>query len=709
MNQYFTGYQTAIPVWIFIILFILTVILAWWSYKGLKSRYRYLKYVLISLRSIVYLLILLVLINPVFERTTEKKVKPDVAVLLDNSRSMSVDKGDYHGSSSYHDVLKTLDLKDTSDVRYDIFSFDNKIHQISVPDSLTLNGNESDLSQAVQYLSKSGDNFKALLLVTDGIYTIGRDPSFTAANLGYPVYTVAMGDTVHRNDIIVQNISANREGYRNTIIPVEATIVNDGFPNQKIEVQLWHNRKLIQTKEIQTKDSKSVHSVSFQFKPKDTGLQQYRVVVPEIKGEWTNANNHKVFDIDIRNDKIKILDIAFTIHPDVKTVRSILESDKSIEVKELTWIGRRKFLGGSLPSRIDTMNMVILHGFPNDKLSDSEAATIYDLIKDKPVLLFTTPKTNYTTLNRLFSGQLPIIGQNVNTLSEIEIHERSENSANPILDLPSFDIAHLPVVFAPLQNIKKTPGSTILFEANYHGTNTQIPVIAIRKIGNNRIAQVNFSGFYKWYQNEVPGSRKYITALVNNIVKWTSAKPDNRLLKINPASKIFNGSEKALLNASLTNESGLPESQGRIDVEVEGTNYPQKSFAMINQRLGQYSLDLGVLPAGLYNYTATAMVNSHTLDKEKGQFSVGSTNAEFINTTRNDALLHFISKSSGGVYFTFKTANQIIPALQSNGLLKPIIHTERSRFYIYRSAWWFLILLLLLSSEWFIRKYLALP
>lgn len=708
MNQYFTGYQTVVPVWIFVILLIITTILSWWTYSKLKPRPIFLKYVLISLRSIVFFIILLVLINPVFESVIKKNIKSNIAVMLDNSQSMSISKGDYHGQASYRNVLKELDLRDTSNIRYDIYSFGGKIRRES-PDSISLNEGETDISGAVSQLSMSGKSFKALILVTDGIYTVGRDPSYLASNLGFPVYTIAMGDTIHKNDIIVQNLSVNRDGYLNTIIPVEASIINDGLPNRKIQVQLWHNQRIIQKKDIETRKQKSVQSVTFKFRPEDTGLQQYRIVVPEIKGEWTKANNQKVFNIDIRNDKIKILDLAFSIHPDVKTIRSILESDKSIEMKELTWIGKHRFLRGPLPSRIDTMNMVILHGFPNDKLSDSEAAEIYNLIKEKPVLLISTPGVNYHTLNELFPGELPIITKNQRLLSAVQWRPNPENLGNPILNLPSFNLANLPDVYAPIDNATASPGSKVLFYADYRGANTKVPVVAIKSIGNRKISQINIAGFFKWYQNEVPGSRNYITAFVNNIVKWTSVKPDNRLLKIDPARKVFNGSEDVILNASLINESGLAEDKGKIDVTLSGTKYPAKSFMMENQGDGRYSLNPGVLPGGIYQFKATAKVDFQVLDSEKGQFSVGNTNTEFINTTRNDALLHYIAKRSGGAYFTFKDAARVVPAMQSKGLLKPLVQKVHSRFYVHRSLWWFAVILVLLSTEWFIRKYLALP
>lgn len=708
MRNIFSGYQTSLPIWVYFVLLAAAVVLSWWSYKETVTRYDYLKYVLVSLRSIVFLLLLLVLINPVFEQIKHIETKPDIAVLLDNSKSMSIKKGKFDGRKTYENVLNALNLQDSSAIRFDAFSFDQKIKRVSA-DSLTLNGNETDLSHAFSYLSNSGNDYKAIILVSDGIYTIGKDPSFQASNLGYPVYCVAMGDTIHKNDIIVQSISAPHSGYKNTIIPIDATIINDGFPGKKIQVQLVHDGKIIEKKFIESRLNKSAQSITFHFKPDKTGLQQYQIIVPGLNGEWTTLNNKKIFDINIRNDKIKILDLAFTIHPDVKTVRSIMESDKSIEIKELTWIGGQKFLGGSLPSQIDTMNLVILHGYPGKRLPDSEATTIHNLIKNKPILLISGPETDYQRLNTLFSGQLPIVTGDHNSLADIQLSVNPNNSENPVLNLPSFNITKLPPVFAPIQNTHPSPGSSVLFDAVYHNTQTKAPVIALRSLGNQRIAQMNISGFFQWYQNDVQGSREYVINLINNLVKWTSAKPDNRLLKISPANKIFNASEDAILNASLINESGLPEDKGQIRVKINGSDYPARTFIMNNQGLGRYDLNVGVLPGGLYQFKATASVGTRIIDKENGQFSVGSTNAEFVNTTRNDALLHFISKNSGGQYFTFNHADEVLPALHSKGILKPVIHSERSKLYLYRSPWWFAIILLLLTTEWFIRKYLALP
>ncbi|HKJ47115.1 MAG TPA: vWA domain-containing protein [Balneolales bacterium] len=708
MNTIFEGYHSSLPFYIYLILFIIMSAIAWWSYKDLKSKSGLIRYVLISLRSLVFFVLILLLLNPVFNKRTEKKLKPTIAVLLDNSKSMSIHKGDYNGKDSYKNVLNELGLHDSSDVHYDIWGFDRNIYSIN-PDSLKLTGSETNLSDAFQKIGQSNRTYKAVIILTDGIFTIGRDPTYQASHLKSPLFTIGMGDTVHLNDVVLQNIQVNEKTYLNTITPVHVTVLNDGYPNKNISVELLHNNNIIDSKVIHTTGDKSSHTLQFNIKPDKTGIQQYEINIPELKGEWTGENNKKVINLDVLNNKIKILDLAFEIHPDVKTIRSILEVDKSIDLYNRTWLGGKNMIGGNIPTQVDSLDLVILQGFPNKKMSPAFKEKIYNLIKDKPTLFVTTPQTDQKGLSTLLKGQVPIIFHRNNRGYEVRPAIDPNQKDHAILDLPAIKYDQLPEIKTPLRNAEPALGSKVLYTATYHDSPVNTPLLAVRTIGNKRTSEINFYNFYKWYQDPNGNTRDYITSLINNMVKWTSSSPDTRLLKVAPVNKVFSGSEDAILTGILQNESGDPDDKARIEVTLTNQNGEKRTYTMNNHGSGQYRLNFGKLPEGIYQYEAEAQKNTVTIDTQKGQFSVGSISAEFINTTRNDAMLKLISKSTGGEYFPFNKASGIREAIRQKGVLNPDIKSIDKRFYLYRSPWWFIVVLLLLTSEWGIRKYLALP
>jgi len=709
LHTIFEGYQTSIPIWVYIILFCLTSALAWWSYKDLGSRTSLLKYLLIGLRSLVFLILLLVLINPVLLRETQTKIKPHIAVLLDNSKSMTVTKGKYQGKKTYDQIVKNLQLSDTSDVHYDLFKFDQKVNPLKNTDSLNFKGNETNLNNAFNIIEQSDQSFEGVLLLSDGIFTLGRNPSYAASHLNVPVYTVGMGDTTHMNDIVLQHVETNTKAYLHTISPINVTLLNDGFPNKNITIDLKRDGKVIAQKSIHTSANKSSHNVEFDIKPQKTGIQQYEVAIPKLQGEWTSANNQKIFTLNVLNDKIKILDLAFEIHPDVKTIRSILETDKSIQIYERTWISGNRFLGGNLPTKADSLDLIILHGFPNSKMPTSIINKVYDLSKDKPVLLITTPLTDFNKLNNLYKGTLPLVFQKNSHFLDVDVRVNNKQRDQSILDLPTVDYSKLPNVKAFMGNAKPAIGSKILYLANYHNAQTNNPLLAIRTVGNKRVSEINFFNFYKWYQDPESNIRPFAISLINNVVKWTSTSPDNRLLKINPVKKVFNESDNAVLTATLHNQNGELENQANIAVQIHKMGDSPQNYSMENEGLGQYKLSLGNLPKGIYEFKATAKKGNMTMGTQNGQFSVGATSSEFINTTRNDAMLKFIAQSTGGKYFPFDQSKAVHAEMEQKGLFKPEIKTTDNRLYLYRSVWWFVIIVLLLTSEWGIRKYLALP
>ena len=70
----------------------------------------------------------------------------------------------------------------------------------------------------------SNQNIGALVLVSDGIYNRGSNPVFQAAELQYPVYSVAFGDTTEIKDLLVKKINHNQVAYLGNNFPVEVQI-----------------------------------------------------------------------------------------------------------------------------------------------------------------------------------------------------------------------------------------------------------------------------------------------------------------------------------------------------------------------------------------------------------------------------------------------------------------------------------------------------
>lgn len=707
MDFVFQGFQSGLPPWLYIVLIAGTVALAWWSYKDIRTIRPIYRYSLIALRGMVFFILLVLLLNPFFKSEGVRYENPELLVLFDNSSSISVTKGDYRGKETYRNIISELNFENRERLDFRYFSVEGDVNPVT-PDSLTFDGSETNLYNAVEVIHNNQRDARSAILLTDGIFNKGRNPVFLSKELEIPVFTVALGDTTRQRDLVVQDIVTNATGYFDTAHPVEVNVLNRGFGQESFQVQLKSGNDVLQSQTVNPTSSTSSHTVTFQLEPSEEGLQQFEISIPEKQGEWTGANNTQPFSIEVLDDKQSILSLAFEIHPDVRMTRNLLMRDENTQLISRTWLGGSRFIQGGLALNADTLDLIIVHGYPARGLPEQTRSRLADLLDEVPSILISTPRSSLNSLPDAGS-LLPISSVQSSSPLEVNVIPIVESADHPIMELPEVSYERIPSVYAPIRGLTTSPGATVLFNSMYQGTATDQPVIAIQQVGNLRQAQLNGYGWYRIAQSTNPQTREFVETLIYNVVSWTATRPDNRRLKVQPAQKIFTGSETVSFNAFLTNESGEVEDDGVITLTISGEDIESRLYNMNNIGGGQYRLDLGALPEGIYRFEATAQKGNRTIDTQSGEFSVSGSNIEYVNTTRNDDLLRQIAEATGGRFYTYANAGSIWEDMDSSGLLDREERIETDLFYPYQHAFWFVLAIVLLGAEWLLRKYVALP
>lgn len=707
MDFIFQGFQSSLPVWVYLLIFIGTTALSWWSYRGVSGIRKSYRYLLIGIRSAVFFVLLILLLNPFVKTEDAYYEQPTILVMLDNSASTAIKKSTYQGVETYRDVLNTLNFGDSSDVNFDFYAVGNETKP-SHPDQLNFDADQTNLSSAMQTLQANQSEAGAAILISDGVFTEGQNPVFETQSLELPVFTVGLGDTTFQKDVLVSSVATNSTGYLNSKQPVTATIKSKGFKGQSIPVELRKGNKVITAKTITPEISNSSQEVTFALPLETEGLQQYQIQVPKLNEEWTEANNIQRFSIDVKDARQQILSLAFEVHPDVKLVRSLLLSDQNTNLTTRTWLQGNSFIEGDFSLDSDTLDLAIIHGYPQSGLRGSLQQKIKALAENVPLVIAATP---------LFSPQrfeqqvttLPVAVTGNWNFVPVSMHPEVESTGHPIMELPAITYDQIPTVSAPIENLDNAPGATKLFSSSYQGRETQKPVLLAQELGNKRRSLVTA---FNWFRLEQSGSadvREFVQQLWLNIVSWTATSPDNQLLEVQPAQTSFTGSEPVVINAFLNNERGEVEANASIDISVSSDSMGARFYTMENKGGGQYQLDLGTMPEGLYSFDATAQKGERTIDTQKGEFTVARSNAEFLNINRNDQLLRQIAQRTGGEYVPFDSVGGFWDRLQQRGLLDQQREVQTTFLYPYQHIGWFILVLLLLCAEWIFRKYLSLP
>ncbi len=711
MDFQFDGFQNSIPVfWIFVL--ILSVFgLSIWTYRnstGLSAGYQWL---LTGLRSTTFLLLLLLLLNPVLAIHDHFSTPVRVALLLDNSQSTTIEKGDYGGADRYQEVIAALTPDGSSrfeHLQIEPYGFDSGLFKLESVSDLDFEGSRTDIERAMSEFMDRMDQEEAVVLVTDGIVTTGRDPSATASRLPIPIFTVGIGDTSRLNDIVVQRVIHNPSASLNSRITVEASILNNGFPDQDINVQLRQNDSVLDETTIRSSEQRSVQQVTFDLELDEEGLLQFQIHVPEVGGEWSTENNTRYFSVDVRDDRLRILHLAYEVHPDVRHLRSFLREDQNIFLENRTWIVEDRYVEGELPDRPDTLDLVILHGFPHPDLSTSIASEIADLFNDNALLIVGSASQDVGRLSTLFPGQLPLGFESGYSWYDVRFRMLEDMNSHAILDFEVPGDLRSPSIQGGIRNVSENANATGLLKTEYRGNDTEASLLAVRSVGNRHIAHLNGYHFFRWAQSTDQNVREFWENLINNTIKWTAASPDEELLELSPTETVYHIGEQVIMSAFLRNESGEPDENAVIDLVV---SHPEaddhRNYVMSNEGGGQYQLEIGNLPEGSYSFEGVASRIEREIDSRSGQFTVGGVNREYLQTVRDDELLQFMAQTSGGRYFTHDQADNLLELLEEQLGFEERDQTTTRSLAMHRHPLWFIVIILLLTTEWAIRKYRA--
>ena len=228
IEAFLHGFSPVLPVLLVIFLAVLSLLAGWWSYKNLDNQSNSIRLTLISLRSLTLLILCFLLLNPYINREETEVNRVEIPVLLDNSASVGVDRGDYLGISDYQSVYERFrQFRDSQEqVTFTEYLIGDGVRESENPD---YSDPSTNLQEAVEFLLENENRISAAIMFTDGIHTRGRNPVFQAQNLSIPLIIFPLGDSTSVKDISIAQVDYNDPVYTNTSNRITAEIRHQGI------------------------------------------------------------------------------------------------------------------------------------------------------------------------------------------------------------------------------------------------------------------------------------------------------------------------------------------------------------------------------------------------------------------------------------------------------------------------------------------------
>jgi len=667
-------------IWFFIA-FVLSGSLGYYQYYYRVKKLTKVSFLLVIIRSLVFFLLMLVLLNPSITKESIINQKAKLSVLVDNSSSITFFKKD----SLVHAILQNFKTHKKLNKRFDInyYSFGNLFQQ---SDSFSFDENQTDISMPLERISKIQKNASnAIVLLSDGNQTIGNDYQYTS--IKDPVFPVVIGDTTKYQDVKIAQINVNRYSFINNQFPVESILQYEGTQTIKLRYSLENNGKIIFSERINFSEKNNSHILKTFIKASKEGTNFFTSKIEYLENEKNVVNNSKNFSVEVIDKQSEILIVSSFYHPDLGALKKAIESDKQRKVT-IRIVDNKNI-------QLNNYQLVVLYQ-PNNKFN----IIIDQLNSNKSsFMLITGSKTDWLFLN---NKSLGINKKNINQLENY-----SARFYNGFLNFSQKNIGFEnlpPMIDYYGETTVSIPHQTLLYQS-INGFSSQNPLLATANHNNQKKVFLFGEGLWKWRSSSFlkNDSFQYFDEFIGNLVQYASNKKIRNRLDLD-INSFYNANSSIQIGAFYVDENYQFDDRATILFTIKNKNSKKKQTFPFSLSGSSYQLELTSLEAGEYEYTIK--VDEQNISK-KGTFKINEFLIEEQFTNANSYKLELLAqKTAGKLYFEDKY-RLVIDDLTNDTRFSTIQKSKKTIDKLVNWQWLMLLIIGLLSLEWFIRKYIG--
>ncbi len=662
--------------------------------QNLHTDKNLIKWILPAARFILVSLLAFFLLSPVFKYVGYNTEKPIIAMIVDDSKSMA--------SSDSASALQNLKDEVESIQKGLQSKFDVQVIKLgqnvatSSKSELTLSETRTNLSSGLNYMANNyvNENVAAAIMMSDGIYNQGPNPSNVLTRLKLPIHTVRYGDTTKQADLLVKEVQHNSIAYLGNQFPFRIAISAFGLPQRVTTLSVYHNGTLKLQETVSINEQEFFKELEYLLVADKLGNNRVDVILSEVEGESNTVNNNYSFYIDVVDSRKKIALWADAPHPDLGALKSVIEGNDNYDLS---------FSYRSYETRTD-WDLVILHNW----FQNAEQLNIYEALHSKKVAVlvilgsdFNAKYFNSSSSSINFSGSGLSYNSSLPALNnEFEYFELETEVETQLLKWPPLNTP-----FGKFTGFK--PSDVVLYQ-QIGSVKTTEPLILVKEEANgNRLGLISGTGMWQWRLQDYAqnGSHYAIAQLTNKLVQYLSLKQDKKLLSVKPAQLEYEQGEIVNLLGEAYNQS--LEALADQEIAVRLRNEANKEFKHIMTSSGErYKLKLKGLNPGVYTYNASVNIGGEVL-KDNGYFIVLGQEIEMARTHADHDLLKYLSLETGGKSYEAGASEQLVKDLTTNDAYKSAIVEDFRVQDLIELKWVFWLLVALLSLEWFIRKWVG--
>jgi uncharacterized membrane protein len=698
---------------------------------------------LIAIRCALIALILFCVMRPVIVVPSVIPQASYVGVLIDDSRSMQLpdEAGRARIETARALMTEGSPFYTALSDKFKLRAFEFAAAAQRVPDAgqLAAEGEQTNLPAAIEQALRdmAGLPVSALVVISDGASNAEGDSSANLSNTlaglrgrGLPVFTVGTGQTEIEGDLELVQATAPRRMLAGSAVTAELLLRSSSGSPSTVKIDIAEDSHALRSQTVPvTSNAQTVARVT--FTPSSAGIHRYSFTAVAGADEPIRENNSQEILIEVADTQPRILYIEGEPRWEYGKLRGAMADEKN-----LVLVGVLRSADGKFYRQGIEKGEELASGFPKSEeelfryealIIGSVEATFFTFDQLRMIEQFVARRGGsllalggakaftaggYTStpmadlLPVVLSGQTSTETQNFKAAPTTR--GRDHPAARLVEDPDANEKAweQMPPITLPEVITELKPGATVLLEARSTQQKDRIaPLLIEQRYGRGRTLALAASDTWRW-RMLLESKNKSFESFWRNMLRHMVESVRGRV-EASTGRTFFDRGEEVQLRVEVADEKFNAVANAHVQAVVTtpgGRAVPLDLKPTVDGGFEGYSARFAPADDGVYNVELTARptksAGDQILGHAKTSFIVGSLNREARNAAQNREMLKRIAAETGGRYYTYDDAVDLI---------EDVAHTEGTNSVRETKDLWdmpinFMLAIALASAEWFIRK-----
>lgn len=698
-----------------------------WRRRGREGKVLLLE----SLRLLAVTLLAFTLLKPEIVRQSHETQRPEVVILCDGSASMKT----RDVATGRNEIISRQEwlsqrqrakpwnpIEKNATVRLEDFA--------PVPTAVETAKPEfeegTDLNRALEIVLQRERRLKAVLVLSDGDWNLGKSPisaatRFRAQNV--PIFTVTVGSETPVPDLVLAQVAPPAYGLLGEQISIPFKIQNHFARELRTVVSLISQGREETRKEVVLPAFGALQD-SLVWLPRELGEPMLTLKVPVEKDESLTDNNEQSFRIAIRAETLKVLVVESLPRWEYRFLRNALARDPGVEMQCLLLhpgmsAGEGRNYLTSFPDSKEALSkydVVFLGdvGIDQNELKLQDAELLKGLVEQQGsgLVFLPGPRGRQLTFTRSALNDLLPVACELDKEHGIGLPGESHLSLTTagrghLLTMLAVDEERNQEIWKNLPGFywcaaveKVRPGAEVLaVHASLRNSWGRLPLLVTRPYGNGKVLFMGTDGAWRWRRGV---EDKYHYRFWGQVVRWMAHQrhlAQGQGIRVAYSPEDPRAGETVFLQSTVFDAAGFPLEKGVVTGELTSPQGKKEriEFSPVAGGWGVFKANFIPQQGGKYKLEIAC---EQAQRKMETGILVARPRREKLGQPANRAMLREVAEISHGMSGTVEDLEKVIQQISVLPEPQPV----EKRIRLWCEPWWGGLILLLFGMYWTARK-----